>query len=63
MPEGATITMGLPESDLTSHGKTRMVGVSRPIRAKALATLKQYDPDTGCFELVPIAVYQRVGNK
>jgi hypothetical protein len=63
MPEGAAITMQLPKAELTRHGKTRMVGVSRPIRARVLATMKQYDPNTGCFELVPIAVYQLVGNK
>jgi hypothetical protein len=63
IPDNASIVMDVSESDLTVHGRTRMVGVSRPIRAKVLATLRQYDPDTGCFEVVPIAVYQRVGNK
>jgi len=63
MPDGASIKMTLLESELTEHGKRRMVGVSRPIRARVLATLKQYNPDSGCFELVPIAVYQRVGSK
>lgn len=62
MPEGASIVMKLPEGELTSHGQNRMVGVSRPVRATVLGTLKNYDPETGCFQLVPIAVYQRIGN-
>lgn len=61
MPEGVSITARL-EGELTEHGKNRMVGVSRPVRASVLATVKQYVPDTSCFELVPIAVFQRIGS-
>ena len=63
IPEGASIKITLPKAGLTDHGKTKMVGVSRPIRAKVLATMKEHIPDTGCFELVPIAIYQQVGKK
>jgi hypothetical protein len=61
MPDGVSITARL-EGELTEHGKNRMVGVSRPVRASVLATVKQYVPDTSCFELVPIAVFQRIGS-
>jgi hypothetical protein len=60
MPTGCSITARL-QGGLTSHGRRRMIGVTQPIRASIIATLRQYEPDTGCFEIAPISVFQRIG--
>jgi len=59
MPSGASISARI-EGQLTDHGKNRMVGQSQPIRASVLASIRQYNPDTGCLEIAPIGVFQRV---
>lgn len=59
MPAGASIAARI-EGQLTDHGKNRMIGQSRPIRASVLASIRQYNPDTGCLEIAPIGVFQRV---
>jgi hypothetical protein len=62
MPDGITIKARLTDK-LTDHGKRRLGGgVSLPVRASILATVRTYDPGNCCLELTPIAVVQRVGS-
>jgi hypothetical protein len=60
MPSGLSITALLDNNNLTSHGRTRMQGVTQPIRASVIATRRQYHPGNCCFEVAPIAVFQRI---
>lgn len=61
LPSGASIKVRL-EGDLTAHGRNRMVGVERPIRASVMGTVRQCDPRDCLLELIPMAVFQRVGS-
>ncbi|HEX5762986.1 MAG TPA: hypothetical protein VFY04_07680 [Solirubrobacterales bacterium] len=58
MPDGVGIHVHL-DDELTRHGKNAMLGVTRPIRACLMGTVRQYEPTTGCLEIAAIAVFQR----
>jgi hypothetical protein len=60
MPAGVAIHVRL-DGELTRYGQNSMHGVTRPIRACVMGTVRQYDPDSGCLEIAPIAVFQRLG--
>lgn len=60
MPAGASIQVGLNEELLTRHGQNAFIGVTRPVRACVMGTIRQHDPETGRLEIAPIAVFQRV---
>lgn len=47
------------DGELTHHGRSAMLGVTRPIHACVIGTVRQHDPVAGCLEIAPIAVFQR----
>jgi hypothetical protein len=59
MPAGVSIHVRV-EGELTRHGKNCMVGVTRPIRGCVMGTVRQHVPSTGCLEIAPIAIFQRL---
>lgn len=61
LPDGASMKVQL-DGELTKHGKNRIVGLDRPIRASIMATVRQCDPSSCSLDLTPIAVFQRVGS-
>ena len=60
MPDGVSIKSRFDATALTNHGRNRMVGVTQPIRACMVGTMRQYDENCGCLEIVPVAVFQRI---
>jgi hypothetical protein len=60
IPEGLGIEATLSTESLTSHGRNRMVGVTQPVRASVVGTLRQFEDGSGRLELAPVAVFQRI---
>lgn len=58
LPAGVAIHVRL-DGKLTRHGKSAMLGVTQPIRACVIGTVRQHEPIAGCLEITPIAVFQR----
>jgi hypothetical protein len=58
LPDGIAIHVRL-DGELTHHGRAAMLGVTQPIHAGVLGTVRQREPATGCLQIVPIAVFQR----
>lgn len=58
LPDGVAIQVHL-DGELTHHGRSAMLGVTQPIQACVIGTVRQHDAATGCLEIAPIAVFQR----
>lgn len=58
LPAGVAIRVRL-DGELTHHGRGAMLGVTQPIQACVLGTVRQHEASTGRLEITPIAVFQR----